>query len=45
MSRTERVKVPNPKKPGKRRLNAPPAKAHPPKTRYRRKPKHPMREE
>lgn len=45
MSRTERVKVPNPKKPAKKRLDAPPAKRHKSKKAYRRRPKHPMREE
>ncbi len=40
MARTERVRVPNPKKPGKGRLDAPPAKVHRPKKAYRRRPKH-----
>jgi hypothetical protein len=44
MARTERVRVPNPKKPGKGRLDAPPAKAHRPKKAYRRRAKHPGRE-
>jgi hypothetical protein len=44
MARTERVRVPNPKKPVKGRLDAPPAKAHRSKKGYRRRPKHPGRE-
>lgn len=44
MSRTERVRVPNPRKPGKARLDAPPAKVHRSKKRYSRRPKHRKRE-
>jgi hypothetical protein len=44
MSRTERVRVPNPRKPGKARLDAPPAKVHRSRKKYRRRPKHPKRE-
>ena len=44
MSRTERVRVPNPRKPGKARLDAPPAKVHRAKKKYRRRTKHPKRE-
>ena len=44
MARTERVRVPNPKKPVKGRLDAPPAKVHRPKKGYRRRLKHPGRE-
>ena len=43
MARGEKVRVPNPDKPGKVRLDAPPAKAHKSKKSYRRKPKHPLR--
>ena len=44
MSRTERVRVPNPRKHSKGRLDAPPAKVHRSKKKYRRQPKHPKRE-
>ena len=44
MARTERVRVPNPKKAGKGRLDAKPTRAHRPKTGYRRRPKHPGRD-
>ncbi len=37
---SKRVVVPNPEKPVKGRLDAPPAKVHRPKKAYRRKPKH-----
>lgn len=40
----EKVRVPNPGKPGKRRLDAPPAKAHRVAKRYRRRPKHPKKD-
>ncbi len=43
MSRSERLVVPNPDKPGKRRLDAKAAKAHRSKKSYRRRPKHPGR--
>lgn len=42
---SKRVAVPNPEKPVKGRLDAPPAKAHRPKKGYRRRPKHPGSEE
>jgi hypothetical protein len=45
VARTERVKVPNPRKAVKKRLDAPPAKAHRSKKAYRRRSKHPSREE
>jgi hypothetical protein len=41
MARTERLRVPNPRKPPKGRLDAPPAKVHRPKKAYRRRSKHP----
>lgn len=41
MSRTRKVRVPNPAKPVKGRLDAPPAKVHQSIKRYRRRPKHP----
>jgi len=41
MARAEKVRVPNPRKPVKGRLDAPPAKRHRSKKAYRRKPKHP----
>jgi hypothetical protein len=37
----KRVVVPNPEKPGKGRLDAPPARVHRPRKAYRRRPKHP----
>ncbi len=43
MSRSKRLRVPNPAKPGKKRLDAPPAKRHESKKAYRRRPKHPGR--
>ena len=45
MARARKVRVPNPAKPSKGRLDAPPEKVHRPKTRYRRRPKHPGSEE
>jgi hypothetical protein len=39
-----KVRVPNPAQPVKGRLDAPPAKAHRSKKRYRRRPKHPHRD-
>jgi len=39
--RVEKVRVPNPARAAKKRLDAPPAKAHKSKKAYRRKPKHP----
>lgn len=44
MSRTERVRVPNSRKPGKARLDAKPLKVHRSKKKYHRRPKHPKRE-
>ena len=44
MAHSERLRVPNPGKPGKGRLDAPPGQAHRSKKRYRRKPKHSARE-
>jgi len=45
MPRGEKVRVPNPGKPRSgARLDAPPAKPHRVKKKYRRKPKHPLRE-
>ena len=38
---SERVRVPNPAKPPKGRLDAPPTQPHRKKKRYRRRPKHP----
>ena len=43
MARIGRVRVPNPAKPPKGRLDAPPERAHRSKKRYRRRPKHPRR--
>lgn len=43
MARGEKVRVPNPGKPQSGRLDAPPAKPHVVKKKYRRKPKHPLR--
>jgi len=37
----EKVRVPNPARAAKQRLDAPPLKAHQSKKAYRRKPKHP----
>jgi len=47
MARRERVKVrvPNPDKPVKGRLDAPPAKPHRNRKKYRRRPKHPGKDE
>ncbi len=42
--RRERVKVPNPARVPKGRLDAPAGRVHEPKTRHRRRPKHPKRE-
>lgn len=39
--KVEKLVVPNPAKPVKGRLDAPPAKRHASKKAYRRKPKHP----
>jgi hypothetical protein len=39
------VRVPNPKAPVKERLKTPSHKVHPSKKAYRRRPKHPGREE
>ena len=41
--KSEKLRVPNPAKPGKGRLDAPPAKAHRSKKAYQRRPKHPPR--
>jgi hypothetical protein len=43
--RSETIVVPNPEKPGKVRLDAPPSKRHASKKAYRRKPKHPLKGE
>ena len=40
----EKLRVPNPKKPVKGRLDAPGGKVHRVGKRYRRHPKHPLRE-
>ncbi len=40
-----KLRVPNPKKPVKGRLDAPAERVHPVKKRYRRRPKHPERGE
>ncbi len=40
VSRTTKVRVPNPARPVKGRLDAKPARVHAPKKRYRRRPKH-----
>jgi hypothetical protein len=45
MARKEKLRLPNPAKPVKGRLDAPPAKAHAPKKRYRRKAKHPGKDD
>jgi hypothetical protein len=43
---TEKLRVPNPAKPRRRRrLDAPPEKVHRNRKKYRRRPKHPKREE
>jgi hypothetical protein len=42
--RVVKVRVPNPAKAAKKRLDAPPAKAHRSRKAYRRKPKHPGEE-
>lgn len=39
--KTEKLEVPNPAKPVKGRLDAPPSKRHASKKAYRRRPKHP----
>ena len=41
VGRSERVRVPNPDKVPKGRLDAPPGRPHRKKKRYRRRPKHP----
>jgi hypothetical protein len=43
-AKRERVRVPNPGKPVKERLDAPPARVHRSRKAYRRRPKHPGRE-
>lgn len=43
--RPEKVVVPNPEKPQKERLDAPPAKPHRNRKKYRRRPKHPEGDE
>ena len=45
LARPQKVRVPNPAKPVKERLDAPPAKAHRSKKAYRRKPKHQGKDE
>jgi hypothetical protein len=45
MAGSEKVRVPNPRKPRKERLDAPPAKPHRNRKKYRRRPKHPARQE
>ncbi len=45
MSRTEKVRVPNPAKPGKGRLDAPGVRVHKSRKRYRRRSKHPLKPE
>lgn len=42
--RKEKLRVPNPKRTGTGRLDAPPGRAHGSKKKYRRRPKHPDRE-
>jgi hypothetical protein len=41
----DKLRVPNPRKPLKGRLDAPGGKVHRVRKRYRRRPKHPLREE
>jgi hypothetical protein len=43
--KSEKLVVPNPAKPVKGRLDAPPAQRHDSKKAYRRKPKHPLKGE
>lgn len=45
MAGTQKVRVPNPKKPVKGRLDAPPGKVQGSRKRYRRRPKHGVRGE
>lgn len=45
MARRVKVRVPNPDKPAKGRLDAPPAKPHRNAKKYRRRPKHQGRDE
>jgi hypothetical protein len=45
MAGREKLRVPNPAKPGKGRLDAPPERLHQVKKKYRRRPKHPGRAE
>jgi hypothetical protein len=45
MAGERKVRVPNPAKPPKGRLDAPPVKPHLVKKKYRRRPKHPGRAE
>ncbi len=44
MSRSKRVRVPNPAKPVKKRLDAPAERTHRSRKAYRRRAKHPERE-
>jgi len=41
VTRRTKLRIPNPAKPPKGRLDAPPARPHRVKKKYRRKPKHP----
>ncbi len=43
MGRKEKLRVPNPAKPGKGRLDAPGVLVHKSRKRYRRRPKHPLK--
>ena len=43
VERVSKLKVPNPAKPQKGRLDAPAARVHKSRKRYRRRPKHPSR--
>ncbi|HWO89809.1 MAG TPA: hypothetical protein VNL98_11755 [Gemmatimonadales bacterium] len=45
MSQPRKLRVPNPAKPVRGRLDAPAEKVHRSKKKYRRKPKHPLRGE
>ena len=45
VGRRAKLRVPNPAKPVKGRLDAPGEKVHRPKKRYRRRPKHPSKHE
>ena len=45
MARRVKVRIPNPDKPVKGRLDAPPAKPHRNEKKYRRRPKHQGRDE